>query len=1362
MPGRFKASGVHQAPPQLFAAVAALQHLCNGADNLHVSPPPMWPLLLHAAMTHPMGTRAEIAAADPMDHKFAQHCVTAIFDKNSAVAICGMKAFKALLKRMPSACPTSSLVDVTMLVSRYVTPSNEQHNAKLQHSAVELLASIFALNERPGVPSYWRCLPALLHLAMNDATHTSVRRSCVAALRTAGRVIESCRAWLQDEKNFVQLVQLMDSQSCDAAVRADAMGVVLQLSCACHERMVPTYLAVFSDRLRPSKDAMSTAVALWGLFLQLRAKSSPQPPPANTAPNQLAVDACMARCDQMRSILDNGNASWVEPTLKIFHRVLILSLPEGKMLLTPAAAARIIAFIQHPKEALRFAALQVIEAALPFLPEALLSNLFVALRGCLALQPAVPLDGENAPSCDEDLVRKAVGRVHPPAVAFARDQIKAAALRVAATALVPSTAHRARSALDAGLFSALLHYRIHGPEEMTDHRGCIDAIVRGVDAAVDTVDEVTWASFLAYVDGPFADQSGHSAKLAVVVINATRGPRQWDVIIALHKALRLMRNFHCLHHPSNLVNASLQLLALDDIAPPHVIVATLSLLPQVLEKDSALHAGTAAQYTTRLLRHAEPTIRVAVLRMTPKLMQTHTTFLHRAVNLGLLDLISECPANEDTEIRDETVRCLAQLCSHRKDYSAALLTPRVLALLAATAIRSGPAGLNADAVANEAFGALCMLHTTESDREACCTLEPRETYLALVEMAAILCTTSRDRHISANTQLLCEGALKSGAFDAAQVVLQTFADHSGKFPFPVNGDVLLSTGRYCGYSGYECIRTAALGALATATANSTESAPHLRSLFTKLTATLQRRVTREELRDVLRCAKNLLVTADAPAIAVSMGLFRRLCTLYREEIADDGPTAAAAAFDPENIMAFVVCILTCITRDGALLAVPLIDAGCAHVIIGTTHDGSATDDVCRVVEELMKVTNAARAWLANVGQEGTATLVQTIVRTLAARPPSGTGVSPARRIIALLKNSLAEVALPAWRALNDALRQMHASRGASGPCPRDLAAAVAATDDLFSAPTSSHPDAVPVVLQLVRTVLKVDLLPTAEGTAALWKRLLAHESVAIRVEVLEAVVKHKADAWAGLCPCNDVILNQCALAAVTRLCSQQVGAGPSEQTQHEVYLALTCLGQSASPALMAWMSPLLTYPAMAKAPRIAVLQFVKCRWLSDDQEVNQSWLSTAAAVASLARPSAKGCEEEVVEAALQCIIAAFNRCAAETTERSANILRLLLEARCASALATRSTDPTAAAVAAELERQTAECGMDEERRTAVKALLRCGVSAHVAVHSLPEVIPDHSDASLPKVSLGRAVGPSPHSLFKPGVGKGKASRSKTT
>jgi hypothetical protein len=107
--------------------------------------------------------------------------------------------------------------------------------------------------------------------------------------------------------------------------------------------------------------------------------------------------------------------------------------------------------------------------------------------------------------------------------------------------------------------------------------------------------------------------------------------------------------------------------------------------------------------------------------------------------------------------------------------------------------------------------------------------------------------------------LLCDGALQRGASDTAQIVLLKFVNHSGELPFAVNGDVLLSIGQYCCDSDHECIRTAALGALAAATANTTKcTSPHLRSLFTTLAMTLQRCVTREELRDVLRCAKNYL------------------------------------------------------------------------------------------------------------------------------------------------------------------------------------------------------------------------------------------------------------------------------------------------------------------------------------------------------------------------------------------------------------------------------------------------------------------------------------------------------------------------
>jgi hypothetical protein len=102
----------------------------------------------------------------------------------------------------------------------------------------------------------------------------------------------------------------------------------------------------------------------------------------------------------------------------------------------------------------------------------------------------------------------------------------------------------------------------------------------------------------------------------------------------------------------------------------------------------------------------------------------------------------------------------------------------------------------------------------------------------------------------------------------------------------------------------------------------------------------------------------------------------------------------------------------------------------------------------------------------------------------------------------------------------------------------------------------------------------------------------------------------------------------------------------------------------------------------------------------------------------LARPTAEKCQErEVVEAALQCIISALNFSVAETKgHRATTFLRLLLQAQCASALATRSTDPAAAAVAAGLERQAAitKLGKEAELHAAVKTLLRCGVSVHVA------------------------------------------------
>jgi hypothetical protein len=51
----------------VFATVAALQHLCDEHDMDHVSPPPIWPMILHGAMPDPFGGDDEAAATRCLD-----------------------------------------------------------------------------------------------------------------------------------------------------------------------------------------------------------------------------------------------------------------------------------------------------------------------------------------------------------------------------------------------------------------------------------------------------------------------------------------------------------------------------------------------------------------------------------------------------------------------------------------------------------------------------------------------------------------------------------------------------------------------------------------------------------------------------------------------------------------------------------------------------------------------------------------------------------------------------------------------------------------------------------------------------------------------------------------------------------------------------------------------------------------------------------------------------------------------------------------------------------------------------------------------------------------------------------------------
>jgi Ran-binding protein 1 len=81
----------HPASDKLFATVAALQHLCNEHDMDHVSPPPIWPMILHGAMADPFSGDDEAAVT---------HCLDAIVHGNDVTVRLAIRGAIRILESM--------------------------------------------------------------------------------------------------------------------------------------------------------------------------------------------------------------------------------------------------------------------------------------------------------------------------------------------------------------------------------------------------------------------------------------------------------------------------------------------------------------------------------------------------------------------------------------------------------------------------------------------------------------------------------------------------------------------------------------------------------------------------------------------------------------------------------------------------------------------------------------------------------------------------------------------------------------------------------------------------------------------------------------------------------------------------------------------------------------------------------------------------------------------------------------------------------------------------------------------------------------------------------------------------------------
>jgi hypothetical protein len=86
----------HPAPEPLFTAVAALCHLCDAHDADHVSPPPMGPMMLHAAM--PEQLIGDDSESDPA--ACLQACFAAIKGGKSMLGLMAIRSALRILENL--------------------------------------------------------------------------------------------------------------------------------------------------------------------------------------------------------------------------------------------------------------------------------------------------------------------------------------------------------------------------------------------------------------------------------------------------------------------------------------------------------------------------------------------------------------------------------------------------------------------------------------------------------------------------------------------------------------------------------------------------------------------------------------------------------------------------------------------------------------------------------------------------------------------------------------------------------------------------------------------------------------------------------------------------------------------------------------------------------------------------------------------------------------------------------------------------------------------------------------------------------------------------------------------------------------
>jgi hypothetical protein len=161
----------HPASDQVFATVAALQHLCDEHDMDHVSPPPIWPMILHSAMPDPFGGDDEAAV---------RRCLDAIVHGNDVtirLAIRGaVRILEAMCQRQRFLHPGLSTYGVARVCMRTLT-SNED-SVDILCSKIRLIGLLCRTDEGLRLGG---CCAALITTA-GRTEDQRIHNTCTAAI----------------------------------------------------------------------------------------------------------------------------------------------------------------------------------------------------------------------------------------------------------------------------------------------------------------------------------------------------------------------------------------------------------------------------------------------------------------------------------------------------------------------------------------------------------------------------------------------------------------------------------------------------------------------------------------------------------------------------------------------------------------------------------------------------------------------------------------------------------------------------------------------------------------------------------------------------------------------------------------------------------------------------------------------------------------------------------------------------------------------------------------------------------------------------------------------------------------------------